>query len=331
MCEAPLMFEELPVPVARETTFEWETGYAPPPMDLAPLTSAECWRKLRNGEKAADHVEEAFASCVRAKGAIELALGEGLAALEKGDRLVRLNHHLGDYAREALGVSPPLAVRLARFAKKLRDRPILRRAVLAGEVKRSAAEVILPVAVGTAEGYWVCRARALTVRKLKAEVAKARVNPAEAEEELLRFRLRVRCTPEELAIIDEALELAGQVLPGSTRGQRLEAMAQELLSGAAAFLAAEVRGGSAFRLSNAAFRPLGEAAARREARCGQLEAETDAWAMLPRVADWEVPDVRFDERYCRRAQAQLCWAGASGGPGGQPQRPPGKMLRATRA
>jgi hypothetical protein len=286
------MFEELPVPVAREPTDEWYAAYVPPPMDLGPVTDPGLWAALRDGENAADRCEEALASSARARAAIELGIAEGLEMLQKGERLASLGYHLGDYAREVLGIAPRTAWELARLARQLRDRPILRRAVRDGVVKRSAAEAVLPVARGAAEGYWVCRARVLSVRRLAAEVANARANPGEAEEELLRFR--AECTPEQRAVVDEALALAGEVLPGSTRGQRLEAMAQEFIAGAAELPK------DPSPAARAAFRPLGESAERREARCAQLETETERWSILTGVPDWEVPEVRFGERDAAR-------------------------------
>src|SRR3954467_12643986 len=54
--------------------------------------------------------------CSRRRGAIEIALGEGLLALGLGDRLMRLKGYagIGDYAREELGIAASTAHKMAR-------------------------------------------------------------------------------------------------------------------------------------------------------------------------------------------------------------------------
>jgi len=98
-------------------------------------------------------------------------------------------------------------------------------------------------------------------------------------------RLGVRLAPEERLVLDAGLELAGEVLPGSTRMERLEAMAQELLG--------SIPGDpDARRPLESAFRPVGRGEARRRAT---LESETERWAVLPPLQDWPAPDVGFAE------------------------------------
>src|SRR5207302_993744 len=96
-------------------------------------------------------------------------IGEGLDGLSKGQCVLRLGYSgIGDYAREELGLNASTAEKMIRFARKLRERPLLRAAVLAGEVCVRRAEAVMHVAVGDAEEYWVARARLDTVRRLKA-------------------------------------------------------------------------------------------------------------------------------------------------------------------
>src|SRR4051794_18280127 len=73
-----------------------------------------------------------------------------------------------DYARERLGIAASTAQKMARLSRQLRDLPLLRAAVCAGEVSTRAAEAVVPVAKGEHEAAWVARARHDTVRGLKA-------------------------------------------------------------------------------------------------------------------------------------------------------------------
>jgi hypothetical protein len=222
----------------------------------------------------------------RARAALDLGIAEGLAALRKDDRLARLGSHLGDYAREVLGIEARTALKLAHFASELRARPLLREAVRSGRVRFRAAQVVLPIAIGEAEAVWVERAAAETVRALEKAVEEAKGKP-EADEEW--GRLTVHCTPEEREVIDAALQVAGKELPGTQRFERLEAMGQEYL-GEFPLEDEPTAGpsgvGSLFRVSRGS-----EALARRKA---ELESETNRWAMLEPVADAGAPEIDFD-------------------------------------
>src|SRR2546427_9990395 len=81
--------------------------------------------------------------------ALELVIGDGLAALETGRRAMDLKYsNVGDYAREELGMNASTAVKKARLSRRLRDRPLLREALRRAEITPRKAEVIAPVAVG---------------------------------------------------------------------------------------------------------------------------------------------------------------------------------------
>src|SRR5262249_17869293 len=100
--------------------------------------------------------------------ALELAIGDGLAALETGRRGMDLGHsNIGDYAREVLGMNASTAVKKARLSRKLRDRPLLREAFRRGEITPRKAEVIAPVAVGDQQAHWITRAKVDPVRALQ--------------------------------------------------------------------------------------------------------------------------------------------------------------------
>jgi hypothetical protein len=162
---------------------------------------------------------------------------------------------------------------VVRLSRELRTRPLLRAAVRAGEVRPRSASTVLPVAVGDAEEEWVNRARSETVRALEKAVREALAGGA--EDEWTRFR--VRLSPEDRETVDEALTIAGGLMPGSTRPQRLEALAQEYLSEHPHAPEDGPCGGS-----SGAFR---SESARLERRKAELEDETDRWSFLARVAN----------------------------------------------
>src|SRR5512133_3962006 len=124
----------------------WLASHEPPSVDLTPCTPRELDVWLRGGEPDADGCEKLLVWAPRARGSIDLAIGEGLDALRQGDRLASLGYHLGDYARAVLDMGERAAETLARLARELRTRPLLRDAVRSGKVRIRAAETVLPVA-----------------------------------------------------------------------------------------------------------------------------------------------------------------------------------------
>jgi len=85
--------------------------------------AAEAWalefpssrrRGLRCHE-AAVQVERLLTRFARGRGALDVAIGEGLLALGIGDRALRLGYcGIGDYARERLGIAASTAQKMAR-------------------------------------------------------------------------------------------------------------------------------------------------------------------------------------------------------------------------
>jgi hypothetical protein len=165
----------------------------------------------------------------RGHGALDVAIGEGLAALAVGDRALQLGYSsIGDYARERFGIKTRAAETMARLARELRSRPLLRAAVWRGEVSPRKAQAVLPLAVGDGEAEWVARARAQTVRALEA-AARER-GPARDGDDEIWERLEVELSAEDRAIVDEAFDIAGRVLGGNPpKWRRLEALCEEYL------------------------------------------------------------------------------------------------------
>jgi hypothetical protein len=81
------------------------------------------------------------------------------------------------------------------------------------------------VAVGDAEAFWVERAAREPVRELEELVRRAGAEPPEPEEDW--FRLRTHLPPDERLVVEAALECARRILPGSSRAEQWEAIAQE--------------------------------------------------------------------------------------------------------
>lgn len=261
----------------------------PARLSLPPCTPAELRALVHGGENDSDACERVLAQVARAQGAIELAIGAGLAALTKGDRLIALGaSSLKDYAREALGLEERRAQALARLSRELETRPLLRAAVSAGEIRIRHAQTVLPVAVGEAEASWTERARTGTVRALEDAVRAARSAGTTEEEEWVRFRVRLQ--DDDRAAVDEALELAGRMDPGSSRAERLEAMAQEYL-GEHPLEA----GDDGARGAGGAFTPEGAHRAHLAAQEERAERESEAWSYLDAPRDVPAPHLGIDE------------------------------------
>src|SRR3954452_2965253 len=130
-----------------------------------------CERDEAVCQEAARVVDALLVRVARGRGALDVAVGEALDVLGSGARVLDLGHScIGDYAREQLGIAASTAQKMVRFARKLRERPILRAAVRNGEITPRAAEAVMPEAHGDNEAAWVERARHLTVRALLAAV-----------------------------------------------------------------------------------------------------------------------------------------------------------------
>jgi hypothetical protein len=86
--------------------------------------------------------------------------------------------------------------------------------------------------------------------------------------------------------VDEALALAGEEMPGSSRMERLEALSQEFL--------AELGTGWDEADGGRLWPPFRAAGPGERALRAALEVETDRWWVLPGVLEAPAPDVRFE-------------------------------------
>ena len=235
--------------------------------------------RLLEGDREADAIEATLAWLARVRGTLDVALAEGLAVLQDGDRLARLGCHLDDYGREVLDLGKRATEGLARLGRGLRTRSLLREAVRSGQVGLRAAQTVLEVARGDAERAWVERAARLTVRQLEVLVRRAGAPEGlTADDDEPWYRLQVGLSDDERELLDAALELAGELTPGSSRLEQLEAMAQELAGALPEDPA--LSDDEKLRAAGGALRPL-HAEARE--RAAALERETERWAHLADV------------------------------------------------
>jgi len=164
-------------------------------------------------------VDGLLARVARGRGALDVAVGEVLASLSSGDRVLRLGYScIGDYARERLDLGETAARNMVNLARALRERPLLRAAVRRGEVSARKAQAVLPVARGEDEAAWVERAQRETVRALEAAARSARSAAGDQDEEW--DRITVEMSPADRARLEEAMALAGRLLGAAAKRQR---------------------------------------------------------------------------------------------------------------
>ena len=168
-----------------------------------------------------------LAHLVKGWGAIDIAIGEGLASLDDGLRVMKLGYsNVQDYAREELGMNASTAAKSVRLARKLRDFPLTRELVRQGRLTPRKAEVIAPHLTREREPSLLLLAMENTVRGLHAKLKEPR-DPDEGK----WFNLSCELEPDQQLIVRTAMALAGWVLdrPTATALQRLQAMLQEYL------------------------------------------------------------------------------------------------------
>jgi hypothetical protein len=176
-------------------------------------------------------IHGALVEVANGRGALDIAIGEGLATLNVGLRAMDLGYsNIQDYAREELGINASTAAKMERLARRLRELPLIRQAVRCGLLTTRKAEIIAPVAKGN-EVHWLALAQELTVRGLKAEVK----GPPDPDEERW-VKLSTRMPPEQRSVIDVALGLAGMVLekPTASTAERIAAWCQEYMGSSTA-------------------------------------------------------------------------------------------------
>ena len=289
-----------PAPVAREPDEPYGPGpgtdpHEPPKIELRPYTREELYQLFRGGEREADELEARLVKASRARGGLWLRIGQGLRALLKGRRFQRLAFRFPDYCRE-LKIGRSRGYALAAFAEALEARPLLREAVESGRVKYRAAQVVMKLAVGEAEPYWVEKAAVPTVRALEKEVK--RLTDPHAEEPWLRKVTAME--PAERGLLDVALDLAGKLDPHASACGRYEALAMEYL-GEFPVDADEICEGPVMaeswredvQLLGGSFRRVGLWAEQAEKRAAAMEGENEHWSHMAPAQGMAAPEVDF--------------------------------------
>ena len=269
-----------------------------PPTPSSPGRRRACTRPCRPSTAATSSTSrtvtwtptqtEVLAACAaRSRGALDVAVGDGLAAMRvKGPahpaRLLlpgrlrpRGARHPGAHCSEP---GPPFP--------RAPEPPAPPRRGLQGRGPRPPGPDH-PAGRGRRRGGGVGRPCAIPDRRTLEMLVRAVRDGPDEDEEAWR-ELRTRLSAEERAVVDEALALTGKVLGSSaSRAQRLEAWGQEYIGGHP--VEAVTTTG---RWGRSAIAPRTEALERREA---QLEVETQCWAILRRVPESSVPEGVFDE------------------------------------
>ena len=142
----------------------------------------------------------------RGRAAIDVALGEILLRLGEDDRLDELGASCKkDYANEQLGLPARTFFALEELALGLRSRPILKQAVLAGEVSTVKARIAFKADADADEAAVTVAAMEMTVEQLKSFVNFE-------DEDLPPYRvLRWSMTPEQQDKLDAAVSLAKEL------------------------------------------------------------------------------------------------------------------------
>jgi hypothetical protein len=262
------------------------------------------WPLPRERDEATCHelarvVDALLVRVARGKGALDIAVGEGLDVLGTSARVLRLGHSgIGDYSRERLGIAASTAQKMARFARRLRERPLLRAAVRAGEVLVRAAEAVLPEARGENEAAWVERARRQSVRALQAAVKGGSAGSEDGgvidDDEERWTRTRAELTPDQRAIVDKAVDLARKALCATApKYELVGGMCEEYLGGHDA-------------PARPAHDPLPTPREELDSIKEWLENESAQWAFLDRPEPIEAPDLHPDaERDLHLLDAEL--------------------------
>ena len=142
-------------------------AHAPPAAAFPAFTAGELRAAFRDHSSELERCEPILAWAARARGALDVAIAEGLHALRRGERLAALGCHLDDYAREVLDLGRRAALGLARLGEGLATRPLLRAALRTGRVRLRAAQTVLAVA----RGERIVATRSMTVAAVSLRCA----------------------------------------------------------------------------------------------------------------------------------------------------------------
>jgi hypothetical protein len=143
------------------------------------------------------------------------------------------------YGTQALGLSPRDVWDRLRVARALRELPAVARALRAGRISWSKVRELVRVATPETEAAWLERAGCLSCRELEAAVAaetRAAPERAAATRLVCRFvdeqtvRVTVELTPEQFALLDQAIGTIRKELGTEDAADALELIARAYLA-----------------------------------------------------------------------------------------------------
>lgn len=120
------------------------------------------------------------------------------------------------YAREALGRSGRWGGDARVLARRLQSLPALRAALISGALTTSMVELVARVATPDDDSAWVARAKAMTVRQMRAHLKHERLMALEDDEPAPRSTISVKVTRVEALAFERARAMVEAV--GATRG-----------------------------------------------------------------------------------------------------------------
>ncbi len=143
------------------------------------------------------------------------------------------------YGTRALGLSPRDVWDRLRVARALRELPHVAAALRGGRLSWSKVREVIRVATPATERAWLVRAGQLSCRELEAAVAaesRTEDKRAEATRLVCRFidartvRVTVELTPEQFALLDQAIGTIGKELGTADAADALELIARAYLA-----------------------------------------------------------------------------------------------------
>jgi len=239
------------------------------------------------GRDADGRLRELVAECAQ----VRPVLGALAAALLSQRGFEPLGFRcLGDWSRERLGVGARAVSEWARVWRALEELPLLREAVLSGEVSWTVARKVLGVVTPGNEAACLETVRGRTVRAVEAlllAVAPVDKSPAKTSQEEDRVAVRVACSSRVATKWAAALELARRMAGENlSAAECAEAIAAECVSAA----------GGAEALGSTQQRPA------LVGRTPQKESESGLRAELWPQLRWKARPARKSDRLARLAR-----------------------------
>jgi len=160
---------------------------------------------------------------------MRLRVGEGLLRLDAAGGVKALGYpNIESYCREALGRTGRWGTDVRGLARRLSVLPKLRAALVSGRLTSSMVELVARVATPLDEVEWVERAATMTVRAMRAELTRRRI---ETIDDTAPERVSIQTTVDQLdAWAFERAKVMVEAVSGATGEDAIEAMLAEGLT-----------------------------------------------------------------------------------------------------